>query len=168
MKKKGFTLIELLAVIVILGIILSISVVAVSSIMKKQKGKNERNALLSIFTAAKLYCAENPQENNCKTNNLEIPVDYLVNSTKHLQLDDKMIATDGIFNNKKVMFEFCHSSDGSVDYLHRKYYIDFEFNFSDGTSHKFNDCGCVDQSGVYYNSSGDMMRATIIDGLCKE
>ena len=36
-NKKGFTLIELLAVIVILGILLSISITAVNKIRKKQE-----------------------------------------------------------------------------------------------------------------------------------
>lgn len=40
-KNKGFTLIELLAVIVILGILLSISIVAVNNINKNQKKKTE-------------------------------------------------------------------------------------------------------------------------------
>ena len=54
-NKKGFTLIELLAVIVILGILLSISITAVNKIRKKQEIENKLNVLSGIFTGAKSY-----------------------------------------------------------------------------------------------------------------
>ena len=49
MKNKGFTLIELLAVIVILGILLSITTVSVNSLKKKQDEKNLQNVISSIL-----------------------------------------------------------------------------------------------------------------------
>lgn len=58
-KNRGFTLIELLAVIVILGILISISSVAVNSLRKKQEKKNMENVISSILTGAKEYNAEN-------------------------------------------------------------------------------------------------------------
>lgn len=58
-KNKGFTLIELLAVIVILGILLSISIVAVNNIRKKQNVENKLNIISSIMTGAKNYIADN-------------------------------------------------------------------------------------------------------------
>ena len=53
MNKKGFTLIELLAVIVIIGILLSVSIVAVNSIKKKQEENNRINVISAILTGAK-------------------------------------------------------------------------------------------------------------------
>lgn len=60
-KSKGFTLIELLAVIVILGILLAISVVAVNNIRKKQEKENVQNIISSILTGAKKYVSEHPE-----------------------------------------------------------------------------------------------------------
>lgn len=60
-KNKGFTLIELLAVIAILGVLLSISVVAVNKIMKKQNVENKLNVISSIMTGAKNYIADHPE-----------------------------------------------------------------------------------------------------------
>lgn len=57
-SKKGFTLIELLAVIVILGILISISTVAVNSLRKKQDEENKKNVISSILTGAKQYNAD--------------------------------------------------------------------------------------------------------------
>lgn len=59
-RNKGFTLIELLAVIAILGVLLSISTVAVVSIKNKQDDKNRINVISGILTGAKAYVAENP------------------------------------------------------------------------------------------------------------
>lgn len=58
-KSKGFTLIELLAVIVILGILLSISIVAVNKIRKTQEEENKKNVISGILTGAKRYVADN-------------------------------------------------------------------------------------------------------------
>lgn len=71
-KNKGFTLIELLAVIVILGVLLSISVVAVNKINKKQNVENKLNVISSIMTGAKNYIADHPEFwNSNNTGNYE-------------------------------------------------------------------------------------------------
>lgn len=58
-NKKGFTLVELLAVIVILGILLGVTTVAVGNIKKKQDIKNYENIISSILTGAKRYVTDN-------------------------------------------------------------------------------------------------------------
>lgn len=151
MKKnnKGFTLIELLAVLVILGIILSISIVAVGRIMRNQKGKNERNALTSIFTAAKLYCAKYPNNTECTSPSTGITISQLKNENM-LELDDKLTVFD---DNDRVKFEICS------DNLHRKYKLydssgnEKQITYSDGQSKNYNDCGCVDQTEKLFNTS---------------
>jgi len=60
-NKKGFTLIELLAVIVILGILLSISITAVNKIRRKQNVENKLNIVSNIMTGAKSYIADHPE-----------------------------------------------------------------------------------------------------------
>ena len=68
-RKKGFTLIELLAVIVILGIILSISIISINKIRKKQEIENKENIINSILTGAKNYVTDN---------NLDVPTSFKV------------------------------------------------------------------------------------------
>lgn len=57
-RSRGFTLIELLAVIAILGILISITTVAVNTLRKKQEEKNKENVISSILTGAKEYNAK--------------------------------------------------------------------------------------------------------------
>ena len=58
-NKKGFTLIELLAVIAILGIIITISVVSVSGIINKSTDSGYETIENQMVEAAKKYVAEN-------------------------------------------------------------------------------------------------------------
>ena len=67
-NKKGFTLIELLAVIVILGILLSISITAVNKIRRKQNVENKLNIVSNIMTGAKSYIADHPEFWNSNSN----------------------------------------------------------------------------------------------------
>ena len=71
-KNKGFTLIELLAVIVILGILLSMSIVYVVGIRDKQSDQNRKNYVSSIFTGIRQYIADYPEM-----------LDYLGNDATH-------------------------------------------------------------------------------------
>ena len=59
-NKKGFTLIEALAVLVILSLLITFSVVSVSKIKKKQEIENRINVIRSILTAARAYEADHP------------------------------------------------------------------------------------------------------------
>lgn len=62
-KNKGFTLIEVLAVLVILSLLITFSVVSVNKIKKKQEVTNRINVIRSILTAARAYEADYPEKN---------------------------------------------------------------------------------------------------------
>lgn len=128
-NKKGFTLIELLAVIVILGILLSISITAVNKIKKNQDVENKENVISGILTGAKSYVSDN-------TSILDtLPKDITVSTfkDKYADFDEKKYD----YNNKTVTVEKCAGSD-----LKLKYSIEI-----DGVP--YNDCGCDAQaSGV--------------------
>lgn len=63
-KNKGFTLIEVLAVLVILSLLITFSVVSVNKIKKKQEVTNRINVIRSILTAARAYEADYPEKNS--------------------------------------------------------------------------------------------------------
>lgn len=124
MKNKGFTLIELLAVIVILGILLSITTISVNSLRKKQDEKNLQNVISSILTGAKEYNAKN-----------RIQVGGLV-SVKNLKSGDYVDFDEDKYSNlleKNVTKNQCEENPLKV-----KYSIEV-----DGTT--YNDCGCEEQ-----------------------
>ena len=123
MKNKGFTLIELLAVIVILGILLSITTVSVNSLRKKQDEKNLQNVISSILTGAKEYNAKN-----------RIQVGGLV-SVENLKSGDYVDFDEDKYSNllkENVTKNQCENP------LKVKYSIEV-----DGTT--YNDCGCEKQ-----------------------
>ena len=126
MKNKGFTLIELLAVIVILGILLSITTVSVNSLKKKQDEKNLQNVISSILTGAKEYNAKNRIQVNgsVSVKNLKSGdyVDFDEDKYSNLLKEDVKVTKNQCENNR----------------LKVKYSIEV-----DGTT--YNDCGCEEQ-----------------------
>lgn len=126
MKNKGFTLIELLAVIVILGILLSITTVSVNSLKKKQDEKNLQNVISSILTGAKEYNAKNRIQVNgsVSVKNLKSGdyVDFDEDKYSNLLKEDVKVTKNQCENNR----------------LKVKYSIKV-----DRTT--YNDCGCDEQ-----------------------
>ncbi len=164
-KHKGFTLVELLAVIVILGILLSISVVAVGKIKKTQDEENYKNVLSSILTGAKNYIADHSEKLNTgcvsdKSENDElvacvstctenkwctlISVKGLINNG-YVDIDEgnslynDLINTtnNNTFNSRSVRIEKC---DNSSKLVYKLYDLRDEFN-----TNTYNDCGCKEQ-----------------------
>ena len=64
-NKKGFTLIELLAVIVILGIIMTIATTAVIKNINDSKAKAKYIAAKEITTIGSAYLSSNTSEDGC-------------------------------------------------------------------------------------------------------
>lgn len=165
-KNKGFTLIELLAVIVILGVLLSISVVAVNKIKKNQDEENYKNVLSSILTGAKSYIADHPEKldfstNTCSndktTNDRMVACTHTNNSEKiisisvvglqekgYIDLDTEnslykdLINTkkDNLFNSRSVVIKKCGANPLKLKYM--------LYDMRDGTK-EYNDCGCESQ-----------------------
>lgn len=127
-KNKGFTLIELLAVIVILGILISITTISVNSLRKKQEEKNKENIISSILTGAKEYNAKNKIDDNVRVSVLKIGnyVDFDENKYSDLY-------------NGVVIKEKCNNP------LKTKYSIKVD-NYS------YNDCGCEEQGSQNQSS----------------
>ena len=59
MKNKGYTLIELLAVFVVLGIIIMITVPAISGTINSSKTKTYDEQIKMLENAARTYMSEN-------------------------------------------------------------------------------------------------------------
>lgn len=123
MKNKGFTLIELLAVIVILGILLSITTISVNSLKKKQDEKNLQNVISSILTGAKEYNAKNRIQvgGSVKVEELKSG-DYVdFDEDKYSNLLKKNVTKNQCENPLKVKYSI--EVDGTI----------------------YNDCGCEEQ-----------------------
>jgi len=60
-NRKGFTLVELLAVILILGVVLTIAIMAFYNVNRETNERREEYQEEVIFDAARLYLLENPE-----------------------------------------------------------------------------------------------------------
>ncbi len=129
-SKRGFTLVELLAVIVILGILLSISTIAVNKIKKEQDKENLKNQISSILTGAKSYVADNPKKlYNFPSGGVTISISDLING-------DYVSIKDSSKFTGNVKIQKCS------DNVRLKY--SYTINIGDGEK-IYNDCGCKDQ-----------------------
>ncbi len=70
MKNNGFTLIELLAVIIILAIIITITVVSIGSILDNSKESLSKDQKKIIEDSAKIYYLQEGMDNNVNCVNL--------------------------------------------------------------------------------------------------
>lgn len=129
-KNKGFTLIELLAVIVILGILLSISTIAVNSIRKKQEVQNKENVISSILTGAKEYNAKNKIEDNVYVKTLKDNNYVDFDTNKYTDLYNNVVTKKQCDDNK-LKIQYSIIIDGKT----------------------YNDCGCDEQPDI--NQSSD-------------
>lgn len=151
-NKKGFTLIELLAVIVILGILLSISITAVNKIRKKQEIENKLNVLSGIFTGAKSYIADHPEfwDSNSNYNNDDWSTGALhSDGSRALKIED--IGEYADFDKSKYPEWFKRSMlvktcENSNKYEMILLYATYENNRQVyNTDFSISDCGCEEQ-----------------------
>ena len=110
MNRKGFTLVELLATITILGIIVTIGGVSISSIMKNAKNKEYELLISNIKSAVETYyqeCKYGDSDGNCST---QIELKYLLDNgyLSSNGEDGKLInpKTDGDITSCKVSYSF--------------------------------------------------------------
>lgn len=150
-NKKGFTLIELLAVIVILGILLSISITAVNKIKKKQNVSNKVNVISDIFSEAKKYVSENPNVITIdgRNDHFEISMKDLIEK-KYLEIDedkypDLIYGNNGSDKNtyRHLTVYQCKENDVATGKLEYRYYLK---NQDGDWKYRFTDCGCSPQS----------------------
>lgn len=128
-KSRGFTLIELLAVIVILGILLAISTVAVNSIRKKQAAENRRNTISGVLSGARMYASDKDILSDLSTSNgISISVKDIVDGN-YTDLD-----TD--------QYEDIYESNVSVSVCTTNTNVKYSYKDGDIT---YNDCGCSSQ-----------------------
>lgn len=133
-KSRGFTLIELLAVIVILGILITISTVSVNSIRKKQEAENRKNVISSILTGAKGYVSDHNGVLDDLTGSNSVSVN--VNDVKddYAEFDGQEFPE---FVGKQVKISRCSGENMKLMY-----------SFTDPLNNTtYNDCGCKMQSG---------------------
>lgn len=123
-NKNGFTLIELLAVVVILGILSSIALIAVTRVKHRQDIENVGNMINGVLTGAKEY------ESNNGLSDTDVDVDTLISSGYVDISDDKY----NIFTGKSVSYEMC-----GTESLKRQFIIEIK-------EEKFTDCGCEEQT----------------------
>lgn len=102
MKKSGFTLIELLAVIVILAVVISISIPAVSNIIETSKKKALESSAYGLVNAANLYYT-NSIENEIESEiTFTCTEDGCVNGAERLELNGVVNGTVKINSSGQV------------------------------------------------------------------
>lgn len=152
-KNKGFTLIEVLAVLVILSLLITFSVVSVNKIKKKQEVANRINVIRSILTAARAYEADNPNTEA----STGVRVSTLL-SKGYVDFDQDKYAE---FTTTTVKWDSYDS-----DKQKREFYVDLKLLKKDSNTTSVSDCGLeTDQTtsengkklclkGSYNSSSG--------------
>lgn len=149
-KNKGFTLIEVLAVLVILSLLITFSVVSVNKIKKKQEVANRINVIRSILTAARAYEADYPNENEVEIQTLldENYVDF--DQDKYAEFTTTTVKWDSYDSDKQK----------------REFYVALKLLKKDSNTTSVSDCGLeTDQTtsengkklclkGSYNSSSG--------------
>ena len=130
-KNKGFTLVEVIIVIAILGILASISTVAVFKIRDNQEIVNKENIISSILTGAKVYNVEHMGTNEISVQDL-IKGDYVdFDTTKYSDLVNLIVEK-----------ESCKTLSNNA--LKSYYFIEIYDTKSKKTT-TYNDCGCEEQ-----------------------
>ena len=117
MKNKGYSLVELLAVIIILGLIITISIPIINSSLLKSKEKSLNTQKKAIITAGRKYATEHtnvlPDEtNNISTISIEllksegfIDKDKIINPVTEEEMNGCVLIMYGI-DNEEYHYEY--------------------------------------------------------------
>lgn len=127
--KNGFTLIELLAVIVILGIIMTIATTNVLKNIRDSREKTKYMAAKEIVGNAEAYFAINSNETYVTINDLK---DYLESDATNPKTGDNDLLTNG--TSQKIC-KGSYSSESQTKYSNndgKGYYFDGYFYSLDG------------------------------------
>ncbi len=115
-NKKGFTLVELLAVIAILGIIMTISVIAVTGTIDRSSERAHETLNSEIYEAAKRCVVENIEDFSiCKSLNSLVNNGYLQN------VDENISATITISTDSNGNYKYTVASTYDGDRLTKTY-----------------------------------------------
>ena len=117
MNKKGFTLVELLAVIVILGMLVSIISPVVTSLLNDSKASLSKNQIDMVITASKKYMIDHsdllPEGNGV----YYVSISELINS--------------GVIDNDKVIDPKTKKElNGCVKVSYSSSYNQYEYNYT--------------------------------------
>jgi prepilin-type N-terminal cleavage/methylation domain-containing protein len=122
MNKRGFTLIELIAVIVILGVLLSITTMSVTSYLNETKEKSFESLVESVETSAQMYIADHSNdfpELNTVGSTFDIELADLVNNnyiSDHVQ-DPR--TNDSIPLTTKIHITVVSKDNITVDFMYQ-------------------------------------------------
>lgn len=167
-KNKGFTLIEVLAVLVILSLLITFSVVSVNKIKKKQEVANRINVIRSILTAARAYEADYPGEflNNAGSI-IGITVDDLLEKN-YVDFDTSKyedlikVKISGAYQLKKIYY---HTDD-----LKKEFYTDIvNKNYIGNDKNELiivTDCGFETEQDTNKNGKKLCLYNSCINGKC--
>ena len=116
LNNKGFTLIEVLAVIVILGVLATITVPTVSNVIKQNEENSYKNLQKSIIAAAKIYISDNKYNitlSACDSNNERNIIKIKEDNTIEKQITDSKIPIE-------LLVESGDLNDGNINIVDPK------------------------------------------------
>ena len=111
-NKKGVSLVELIAVIVIMGIIVTVGGISVATIIENSNRSSEQQAVVDVMTAGKNYLNANPKEMAVNAVTLKDSLE----KTTYAKIDDNAANIWVVVNANKTEFTFVISTTKPTAY----------------------------------------------------